>query len=59
MNVAFSIGALLGVLGYIILCIKHEYDMKTYEGIFALIFYAVFCGWFAAFFYKLIQWPFM
>ena len=56
---AFIIGAVLGISVLIVELIRKKISPMSWETPFALLFYGAFGGWFVAFTWKFIQWPFI
>lgn len=56
---AFIIGAVVGIIMLIVELIRKKISIMNWEAPFALLFYGAFGGWFTAFVWKFIQWPFI
>lgn len=56
---AFIIGAVFGIIVLIVELIRKKISLMSWETPFALLFYGALGGWFVAFTWKLIQWPFI
>lgn len=56
---AFIVGAVIGLIYLFVELIRKKISLMSWETPFALLFYGAVFGWFAAFLWKLIQWPFI